>query len=168
MTHSGATYIFLSRPRRFGKSLLTSTLHSYFEGRKELFKGLVIERLERDWVQYPVLHFDMSLGKHLCKEELMQYLSSQLEPYEKLYGIVPEVQAVNIRLANLIRKSCQQTGQKVAVLVDEYDAPLLDVIHEENNLPELRNIMRNFYSPLKACDPYLRFVFLTGITKFSQ
>lgn len=168
MTHSEATSIFLSRPRRFGKSLLASTLHSYFEGRKELFKGLTIERLEKDWIEYPVLHFDMSLGKHLSKKELIEYLSSQLEPYEELYGIVPEVQAVNIRLTNLIRKACQQTGRKVAVLADEYDAPLLDVIHEESNLPELRNIMRNFYSPLKACDPYLRFVFLTGITKFSQ
>lgn len=168
MTHGSSRYIFLNRPRRFGKSLFTSTLHSYFNGEKELFKGLAIERLEREWRKYPVLHFDMSLGKHLEKEALERYLNSLLQPFESEYGIHPDVPDANIRLVNLIRTACEKTGRQVVVLIDEYDSPLLDVVHEEEHLDALRNIMRNFYSPLKACDPYLRFVFLTGITKFSQ
>lgn len=168
MVSSSNQYFFLSRPRRFGKSLLTSTLKCYFEGKKELFKGLAIETLEKEWTQYPVLHFDMSLGKHMDKEDLERYLANRLAPYEKQYGITQPAVDNNDRLTNLITQAYQQTGQKVVVLIDEYDAPLLDVIHEDENLPKLRNVMRNFYSPLKACDPYLRFVFLTGITKFSQ
>ncbi|MDE7378153.1 MAG: ATP-binding protein [Paraprevotella sp.] len=167
LANADATYFFLSRPRRFGKSLLTSTLRSYFEGRRELFKGLAIERIETEWTEYPVLHFDMSLGKHLGKEELERYIGNRLAPYEELYGITPAID-INDRLTNLIIRAYEQTGQKVVVLIDEYDAPLLDVAHEEEELPALRNVMRNFYSPLKGCDPYLRFVFLTGITKFSQ
>ena len=169
MTHSDSRYMFLSRPRRFGKSLLTSTLHAYFEGRKELFEGLAIAARETEWEQYPVLHFDMSLGKHMEAEVLLRYLHNLLQNNEERLGIVArEVEDVNVRFANLIRATYLQTGKKVVVLIDEYDAPLLDVVHEEKNLPVLRNIMRNFYSPLKACDPYLRYVFLTGITKFSQ
>ena len=168
LVHADSKYIFLSRPRRFGKSLLTSTLEAYFQGRKDLFKGLTMERLETEWTEYPVLRFDMSLGKHMEKEQLERYLSSQLELMEHKYGILTESPDANIRLTNLIRRAYEQTGCQVVVLIDEYDAPLLDVVHEEKNLPVLRNIMRNFYSPLKACDPYLRFVFLTGITKFSQ
>ena len=168
MTHSASKYMFLSRPRRFGKSLLTSTLRTYFEGRRDLFKGLAMERLETEWTEYPVLHFDMSLGKHMEKEQLERYLLSQLEQIEEDYGIHSDSPDSNIRLTKLIRHVYEQTGRQAVVLIDEYDAPLLDVVHEEKNLPVLRNIMRNFYSPLKACDPYLRFVFLTGITKFSQ
>ena len=168
MTNSDAKYIFLSRPRRFGKSLLVSTLHSYFEGRRELFKGLAIEGLEKDWTVYPVLHFDMSLAKHAEKEQLETMISFQLLDYEKIYGKSEEGAGLNDRLTGLIKRASQLTGQQVAVLIDEYDAPLLDVMHEERNLPVLRQVMRNFYSPLKACDPWLRFVFLTGITKFSQ
>ena len=168
LVHADSKYIFLSRPRRFGKSLLTSTLEAYFQGRKDLFKGLAMDLLETEWTEYPVLRFDMSLGKHMEKEQLERYLSSQLELMEHKYGILTESPDANIRLTNLIRRAYEQTGRQVVVLIDEYDAPLLDVVHEEKNLPVLRNIMRNFYSPLKACDPYLRFVFLTGITKFSQ
>lgn len=168
MTHSGAKYMFLSRPRRFGKSLLVSTLHSYFSGQKELFKGLAIEKLEKEWTEYPVLHFDMSLAKHVDSERLEQMLSVQLYRYEDKYGRISEEVTLNDRLSGLIRRAYEQTGQQAVVLIDEYDAPLLDVVHEEKNLPVLRNVMRNFYSPLKACDPYLHYVFLTGITKFSQ
>ena len=168
LVHADSKYIFLSRPRRFGKSLLTSTLEAYFQGQKDLFKGLAMEQLETKWTEYPVLRFDMSLGKHMEKEQLERYLASQLEPMEYTYGILTESPDANIRLTNLIRRAYEQTGRQVVVLIDEYDAPLLDVAHEEKDLPVLRNVMRNFYSPLKACDPYLRFVFLTGITKFSQ
>ena len=168
MTHSASKYMFLSRPRRFGKSLLASTLHSYFEGRKELFKGLVIEKLETEWMSYPVFHFDMSLAKHVDRERLESMLNIQLYRYEEIYGRLDGEVMLNDRLTGLIQRAYQQTGKQVVVLIDEYDAPLLDVMHEDKNLPILRNVMRNFYSPLKACDPYLRYVFLTGITKFSQ
>ena len=168
MTHSASKYMFLSRPRRFGKSLLASTLHSYFEGRKELFKGLVIENLETEWMSYPVFHFDMSLAKHVDRERLESMLNIQLYRYEEIYGRLDGEVMLNDRLTGLIQRAYQQTGKQVVVLIDEYDAPLLDVMHEDKNLPILRNVMRNFYSPLKACDPYLRYVFLTGITKFSQ
>lgn len=165
---SSGKFFFLSRPRRFGKSLLVSTFQSYFEGRKELFKGLAIEKLEHEWTEYPVLHFDMSGGKHLDKEQLNRYLLSVLTENENRFGIKADAIDPNIRLMNLIKNLYQQTGKQVVVLIDEYDAPLLDVAHQDDNLIELRYIMRNFYSPLKLSEPYLRFVFLTGITKFSQ
>ena len=168
MTHSASSYMFLSRPRRFGKSLLTSTLHSYFSGREELFRGLAMEKLEKEWIQYPVLHFDMSMAKHVDKDRLERLLDFMLSDYERTYGINVEGGDANLRLTNLIKCAYEQTGKKVVVLIDEYDAPLLDVVHEDTSLQVLRNVMRNFYSPLKMCEPYLRFVFLTGITKFSQ
>ena len=162
------SYIFLSRPRRFGKSLLVSTLQAYFEGRRDLFKGLFIETVEKEWTEYPVLRFDMSLGKHMEKERLERYLLYILGENEKRFGISSDSKDPNVRLKNLIINVYEKTGKKVVILIDEYDAPLLDVVHEEKTLPVLRNVMRNFYSPLKASDPYLQFVFITGITKFSQ
>ena len=168
MTHSSSPYMFLNRPRRFGKSLLTSTLHSYFSGRKDLFQGLAIEKLEKEWIEYPVLHFDMSTAKYAGPEQLLQELNLKLLSYERIYGKGEGELNPNQRLQGVIQRANKQTGKKVVVLIDEYDAPLLDVEHEGENLDALRNIMRNFYSPLKACDPYLRYVFLTGITKFSQ
>ena len=161
-------YIFLSRPRRFGKSLLVSTLQAYFEGRKDLFKGLFIETVEKEWTEYPVLRFDMSIGKHMEKDQLERYLLYILGENEKRFGVASDSKDPNVRLKNLISTVYDKTGKKVVILIDEYDAPLLDVVHEKETLPVLRNVMRNFYSPLKASDPYLQFVFLTGITKFSQ
>lgn len=168
MTHSGGCYFFLSRPRRFGKSLLVSTFESYFSGKKELFEGLAIEKLEQEWMEYPVLHFDMSGGKHMEKEQLEDYLSNRLEAEERKWGITHSKRGVNDRLTELITTAYEISGKQVVVLIDEYDAPMLDVAHERKTLDELRNVMRNFYSPLKMCEPMLRFVFLTGITKFSQ
>lgn len=158
----------MSRPRRFGKSLLVSTFQSYFEGKKELFKGLAIEQLEHEWNEYPVLHFDMSGGKHMNKEQLNRYLLYILKSNEERFGVNTDSTDPNIRLSNLINSIYQQTGKQVVVLIDEYDAPLLDVVHHEEDLGALRQIMRNFFSPLKLSEPYLRFVFITGITKFSQ
>ena len=168
MTHANTQYVFLSRPRRFGKSLLTSTLRCYFEGRKELFKGLAIEGLEKEWEEYPVLHFDMSMGKHLDKDALERTLLYQISSNEKRLGLQGEGSDTNVRFTNLIANASLSTGKKVVILIDEYDSPLLDVMHEDEELPVLRKVMTNFYSPLKACDPYIRFCFFTGITKFSQ
>ena len=163
-----SNYVFLSRPRRFGKSLLVSTLQAYFEGRKDLFKGLYIDSVEKEWTKYPVLHLSMASGKHMEKDQLERYLLYILEENERRFGLSSDLLDPNTRLKNLIFNVHEQTGKKVVILIDEYDAPLLDVVHEETMLPVLRNVMRNFYSPLKDCDPYLQFVFLTGITKFSQ
>ena len=168
MTHTSGKYFFLARPRRFGKSLLVSTMQSYFEGKKELFKGLAIEKLEKDWTEYPVLHFSLAGGKHMEKDQLVRYLLYILKVKEEKFGIVNDSPDPNVRMLNLIKTVYEQTGQKVVVLIDEYDAPLLDVVHEDTSLGVLREVMRNFYSPLKDSDRMLRFVFLTGITKFSQ
>lgn len=166
MTHGGGKHFFLSRPRRFGKSLLVSTLQSYFEGKKDLFKGLAIEKLETEWTEYPVLHFDMSGGKHMEKEELERYLGYLLQDEEKKWGIDNPKVGSNNRLIDLINTAYEKSGKQVVVLIDEYDAPMLDVAHEKEQLDALRNTMRNFYSPLKYSEAKLRFVFLTGITKF--
>ena len=168
MTHSHSKYVFLSRPRRFGKSLLISTLQAYFEARRELFEGLAIEHLETEWREYPVIRLDMSMGHHETPDELKNYLLYILRQNEERFDIAGRGEEPNLRLSNLIEAASKKTGTPVVVLIDEYDSPLLDVVHEDQTLPRLRNIMRNFYSPLKACDPHLRFVFLTGITKFSQ
>ena len=164
----GMSYVFLSRPRRFGKSLFASTVHAYFAGKKHLFDGLAIADYERDWVKHPVLHFDMSGAKHVDANLLNSYLNLQLLQYEKIYGKGEGENAPNERLIGLVTRAYEQTGEKVVVIIDEYDAPLLDVVHEKENLKTLRQIMQNFYSPLKMLDPYLEFTFITGITKFSQ
>ncbi len=168
IVNGNAKYVFLSRPRRFGKSLLVSTLKAYFEGRKDLFEGLAMEKLETEWTKYPVLLFSMSDAKGMNKAELESELNVKLMDYEEIYGRRDGEDRPNQRLQGLVKRAYEKTGQKVVVLIDEYDSPLLDVVHEEEDLPILRNVMRNFYSPLKGLDPYLRFVFLTGITKFSQ
>ena len=168
MANSDGKYFFLNRPRRFGKSLLVSTLLSYFEGRKELFKGLAIDNLENEWAEYPVLHFDLSGGKHQEEDQLNRYLDFILKDNERRFGVECDAVDANVRLANLIASVYKKTGKQAVVLIDEYDAPLLDVVHQDERLESLRYLMRNFYSPLKQCEPMLRFVFLTGITKFSQ
>ena len=161
-------YVFLSRPRRFGKSLFASTLQAYFEGRKELFEGLAIADYEKEWIKHPVLHFDLSGAKHMSVEQLERDLADMLEEQETRWGYKTHQVDANLRLKDLVKKAYEQTGEKVVVIIDEYDAPLLDVVHEKDNLSQLRRIMQNFYSPLKMLDPYLEFTFITGITKFSQ
>ena len=164
----GMKYVFLNRPGRFGKSLFASTIHAYFEGRKELFEGLAIADYEKDWVKHPVLHFDLSGAKHMGVEQLERYLADMLEEQEMHWGYKTHLADANLRLKDLVEKAYKQTGEKVVVIIDEYDASLLDVVHEKENLQPLRRIMQNFYSPLKMLDPYLEFTFITGITKFAQ
>ena len=161
-------YVFLSRPRRFGKSLLSSTLKYYFQGRKDLFQGLAIEGLEKEWTQYPVLHFDLSTLKNIDVNLITTKLDGLLSSYEQIYGRNPVNVTPGDRLTNLITVAHAQTGQKTVVIIDEYDAPMLDVLHDEEKMAEVRRMMQEFYAPLKACDADLRFVFITGITKFSQ
>ena len=163
-----AKYIFLSRPRRFGKSLLTSTLESYFQGEKELFEGLKIMQLEKEWKQYPVLHFDLSGAKHMPVEGVREELSRLLDEYEKVYGVNPKETTPGMRLAGLVSRAYEQTGQQAVVIIDEYDAPLLDVLHEGEQLRDMRETMQEFYQRLKMLEPKLKFCFITGITKFSQ
>ena len=161
-------YVFLSRPRRFGKSLLSSTFHSYFAGEKELFDGLEAGRLETEWVKHPVFHFDMSTAKHMNEEQLLEELDKKLDAYERIYGRGEKDVRVNQRLEGLVHRSVEQTGARAVIIIDEYDAPLLDVMNDRERLIPMRQIMRNFYSPIKSLDPYLRFVFITGINKFAQ
>ena len=164
----GSKYLFLCRPRRFGKSLFVSTLQAYYEGRKELFEGLPLGDYEKEWMKHPVLHFDMSTAKHMEPADLINELEGKLSQLEQIYGTEDWAVNPNQRLECLVKRACKQTGQKVVLLIDEYDAPLLDVVHESENLKTLRFIMQNFYSPIKYLDPWLKFVFITGITKFSQ
>ena len=161
-------FVFLSRPRRFGKSLLTSTFDAYFSGKKELFKGLAMEKLETEWKHYPVLHFDLSDIKKGTTEECELNLHSQLEDFEKTYGCEKASEDLTIRFRELVKNISRKTESQVVVLIDEYDAPLLTVLHDSERLEPMRTLLQSFYSPLKKLDQYLRFVFITGISKFSQ
>jgi len=164
-----AKFIFLSRPRRFGKSLLSSTLYSYFSGQRELFEGLKFMELETEWEQYPVIHLDLSRAKdRATSAELQRVILLSLEPYTEVYGKKDNELTPGDILAGLIRRAYEKTGKRVVILIDEYDAPLLDVLHEEEMLPEFRRVLQEFYLPLKANEAMIRFCFITGITKFSQ
>ena len=162
------SYVFLSRPRRFGKSLLVSTLASYFRGEKELFKGLAMERLEKQWKKHPVIHLSLASVKAIEIEGIVDVLEYNLASIEEEYGIPPVTGDLGKRLKNIIIKCHEKYGEKAVVVLDEYDAPLLNVLHDEQRLTQVRQLMRTLYAPLKDCDPYLRFVFITGISKFSQ
>ena len=159
---------FLARPRRFGKSLLISTLQAYFEGRRELFEGLAIADLEQKWEKYPVLAFDMSNMKDMGVERLEEKLDYMLHQYEEIYGVESSAKLAPTRLQALIQKVRAQTGKRVVILIDEYDTPLLDNLTDEPTLHTMRNKLRDFYGVLKQTDGDLRFVFITGITRFSQ
>lgn len=163
-----ATPYFLSRPRRFGKSLLISTLEAYFNGQRELFDGLAIAELEQEWNKYPVLHLDLNAEKYDAPEQLETILNNQLSGWESLYGREDSEISLSTRFSGIIRRAYEQTGQPVVVLVDEYDKPLLQTLQNEPLLDEYRRTLKAFYGVLKSSDRYLRFVFLTGVTKFSQ
>ena len=170
MVTTDAVNFFLSRPRRFGKSLLVDTLRCYFEGRKELFEGLYIYDKEKEWRKYPVIRLDLSNGKYYEKDLVHGTINTILKWQEEKYGITNPEDPTNYdsRLTNLIQAAYRQTGERVVILIDEYDAPMLDSINDPDLQDYIRNRVRNLFSPLKAQAQYLRFVFLTGISKFSQ
>ena len=164
-----AKYIFLSRPRRFGKSLLVSTLDSYFKGEKKLFDGLKIMNLEKEWQQYPVIRLDLSTAKNQdSPDALRDRLLLLLKPYKEKYGSDPEEKTPGGTLAGLIERAYNKTGRQVVVLIDEYDAPLLDVLRENEMLAPMRKVMQELYQPLKASEAMIKFCFITGITRLSQ
>lgn len=163
-----STFVFMSRPRRFGKSLLASTLESYFSGEKDLFYGLKITELEKDWEQYPVLRFDLSGAKHMPVQGVRDELFRLLYRYEEKYGLNSVEATPGMKLAGLIDRAYAKTGKQVVIIIDEYDAPLLDVLHDDDALKAVREVMQEFYQRLKMQEPYVKFCFITGITKFSQ
>jgi hypothetical protein len=173
LANEGKPY-FLSRPRRFGKSLLLSTFKAYFQGKKELFEEiegrprLAIADLETDWAEHPVFHIDLNPQKYDTPASLETVLSANLRRLEKQWGKDPEEDTPSMRFLSLIRRACEKTGRKVAVLIDEYDKPLLETMDDPDLNEELRKGLKAFYGTLKTADPWLRFAFLTGVTKFSQ
>ena len=167
MTRESWPY-FLGRPRRFGKSLLLSTLKAYFLGKKELFEGLAIAGLEKEWIEYPVFHLDMNVESYINLESLYSALNTNLNILEEKWGKNEHDETPSARFLSLIRRANEQTGRKVVVLIDEYDKPLLGTMDNLNVNDEIRNVLKGFYGILKSADAYLRFVFLTGVTKFSK
>lgn len=167
LAHNGS-YYFLSRPRRFGKSLLLSTMAAYFSGRKDLFKGLAMEGLEKDWRVYPVLHLDLNTGKYDSEESLYHVLDDFLSKLETVYGSFHSEATLELRFKGLIERIAKKEGQRVVILVDEYDKPMLQAIDDDNLQEKFRDSLKAFYSVLKTQDEFIRFAFLTGVTKFGK
>ena len=161
-------YYFLSRPRRFGKSLLLSTLEAYFEGKKELFEGLDIEKSEEKWTKYPVLHLDLNAKKFDTTDDLIRLIDRQLLIYEAEYGSSDADRSIDDRFFTLIRLAYEKTGQRVVILIDEYDKPMLQAIGNEDLQKEYRETLKAFYGVMKSMDKYIRFALLTGVTKFGK
>ena len=161
-------HYFLSRPRRFGKSLLVSTLEAYFLGKKELFKGLAIERLEKEWIEYPVLRLDLNSGDYTDPNILHDILKKNLSKWEKQFGIEQVDNSLSLRFIDIITRAHEKTGKNVVVLVDEYDKPLISTITDKELQEEYRTTLKDFYSVMKTCDKHIRFSLLTGVTKFSK
>ena len=162
------SYYFLSRPRRFGKSLLISTLEAYFLGKKELFEGLAMEKLEKDWTTYPIFHIDLNTEKYDTRESLDSILNFTLEKWEQQYGTAPSETTFALRFRGLIERAYEQTGQRVVILIDEYDKPMLQAIGNEKLQKQFRDTLKPFYGALKTMDGYIKFAFLTGVTKFGK
>ena len=161
-------YYFLSRPRRFGKSLLLSTLQAYYEGKKELFEGLAMASLEKDWKTYPVLHLDLNAQRYDSVDSLTSILNDTLCEWERLYGTQESETTLSLRFKGVIQRAAEKTGRNVVVLIDEYDKPMLQAIHNKELQSNYRNILKAFYGVLKSKDAYLQFALLTGVTKFSK
>ena len=167
LTRSGQFY-FLSRPRRFGKSLLISTLEAYFQGKKELFTGLALEELEQEWTEYPVLHLDLNAQKYDSPQALEDMLDYALSQWEAIYGAHPAEKSPALRFQGIIQRAAEQCGKNVIILIDEYDKPLLQALGNEELLTSYRQQLKAFYGVLKSKDAYIRFALLTGVTKFSK
>ncbi len=163
-----AKVYFLSRPRRFGKSLLCSTLKAYFEGNKELFKGLAIEKLETEWTAYPVLYFDFNGEKYNSAEYLEKMLDRHISQWEEIYGCVNPNETISGRFYNIVIRAHEQMGKRVVVIVDEYDKPLLETFDNDTVIEQSRTLFKGFFGNLKKLDEHLKFVFFTGVTKFSK
>lgn len=161
-------YYFLSRPRRFGKSLLMSTIHAYFSGKKELFRGLAMEGLEKDWLEYPVLHLDLNTRNYSNSNALLYELNKHLEYWEAQYGNKYRCRSIEERFTQIIKLAYEKTGRKVVILVDEYDKPVLQAIGNEALQEEYRVTLKGFYGALKTMDGCIRFALLTGVTKFGK
>ena len=167
LTHN-YRFVFLSRPRRFGKSLLCSTLDEYFNGNKDLFKGLKIDALEKEWTKYPVINLSFAKAKDVTEKSINAIINKMLLEHETKFGLTKSDDDCGIRMSDLVKNVSKKTGQKVVIIIDEYDAAMLDTIDNDELQNRVRAIQNKFFSPLKDLDPYIRFVFLTGITKFSQ
>lgn len=161
-------YYFLSRPRRFGKSLLLSTIEAYMSGKKELFKGLALESLEQEWEEHPIFHLDLNTEEYKNLDSLKRRLDNTLSYWEQLYGTRPSETSLPLRFEGIVRRACEQTGHRVVILVDEYDKPMLQAIGNEELQEEYRSLLKAFYSVLKSQDRYIRLAFLTGVTKFGK
>lgn len=161
-------YVFLARPRRFGKSLLCNTFKAYFQGQKELFEGLKVMEMEKEWKKHPVLHFTLSGLKNVTVPLAQSKLENLISDYEKIYGCDPELKTPGARFRGLIHRAKEQTGENVVVILDEYDAAIMRLMYEPERLADMRSMLREFYQVLKDEGAYLRFVFITGVTKFSQ
>ena len=168
LAKTGRYYFFLSRPRRFGKSLLISTLEAYFSGKKELFKNLAIEELEKEWIKHPILHIDLNTEKYDTPESLENILNFTLVKWERLYGTSSSETTFSLRFRGIIERAYEQTGQRVVILIDEYDKPMLQAIGNEELQQKFRNTMKAFYSVLKTMDGFIKLAFLTGVTKFGK
>ena len=165
---SEGKYYFLSRPRRFGKSLFLSTLEAYFDGQKELFEGLAVSELEKEWVKHPILHLDLNAAKYDTAEALYNMLDDFLAKEEDKYGRAETERSFGLRFMGVIRRAFEKTGCRVVILIDEYDKPMLQAIGNDALQTEYRNTLKAFYGALKSCDRYIRFAFLTGVTKFGK
>lgn len=161
-------YYFLSRPRRFGKSLLVSTMEAYFSGRKELFEGLAMESLEKDWSEYPVLHLDLTGSSYIDISHLKMSLDQHLRKWESLYDVAPMSEDLSSRFKDIIDAAYLKTGQKVVILIDEYEKPIIDNIDNPELMEQFRRELQGFYSVIKGKDNAIRFAFLTGVTKLGK
>ena len=161
-------YYFLSRPRRFGKSLLVSTMEAYFKGKKDLFDGLAVASLEKDWTEYPVLHFDLGGASYTDMDSLNDKLGRQLNDLESEYGVVRKYKTLPVRFETIIEAAYRKTGRQVVILVDEYDKPVIDNLDRPELQDKMRETLRGFYGVMKSKDAFIRFGFLTGVTKIGK
>lgn len=162
------SYYFLSRPRRFGKSLLLSTIEAYFQGKQALFDGLALSTLEKEWLQYPILHIDLNTEKYDSEESLENKLNTVLTQWEKIYGKEPAEKSLYTRFEGIIRRAREKTGMRTVILIDEYDKPILQAIGNDSLQQTFRDIMKAFYGALKSMDGHIQFAMLTGVTKFGK